>query len=198
MNTQPPALRERASSADLLVSFYLQACRKAAVQMEAPVSQESFKQDLRHLAEDLKQFEDPPAPPTPIQPSRSPSLGQVEPLFVAPQQQNSNGHGPHGHSESNGVYHYIPPHQQPPGSPGYSALREMSHPGASHGHSGHTPATRSPAQAPAPPQTPQWTVDPKSLGIARELQNRLNLGSEAEALRMLIALGAERAKQLFP
>lgn len=150
MNTQPQALRERASSADLLVSYYLQACRKAAVQMEAPVSQESFKQDLRHLAEDLKQFEEPSAPPT--QPSRSPSFGNihyqqpqyepVQPLFVAPEP---------------------PPRIEQPRNP-----------------------------------SPQWTIDPKSLAMAREVMNKLNLSSEGEALRMLIALGTERARQLFP
>src|SRR3954468_11192236 len=72
LTTQPPAVRERANSADLIVSHYLQARRQAAaIQMEAPVSQENFKADLRHLAEDLKQFEEPSAPPP--QPARSPS-----------------------------------------------------------------------------------------------------------------------------
>ena len=33
---------------------------------------------------------------------------------------------------------------------------------------------------------------------ARELSERLNLSSETEALRMLITLGAERARALFP
>lgn len=174
MNTQPQALRERASSADLLVSYYLQACRKAAVQMEAPVSQESFKQDLRHLAEDLKQFEEPSAPPTHIQPTRSTSFGlthephnhKVEPLFVAPPQQ-SHSHQPPQHA-------HAPVH---------------SH----HHHSHHSP------QPPVPHSpAPQWNVDPKSLAIAREIQNKFNLSSEAEALRMLVSLGSERARQLFP
>lgn len=184
MNTQPQALRERASSADLLVSYYLQACRKAGSQSEAPVSQEHFKQDLRHLAEDLRQFDEPTAPPTPIQPSRSPSLGQVEPLFVAPQHQPHQAHA----------------HMPAPSHHSHS----LSH---SHGHGHGHPTFHAPAPQPqAPPPahqaprapSPQWNVDPKSLAIAREVQNKLNLGSEAEALRLLIALGAEKAKQLFP
>lgn len=184
MNTQPQALRERASSADLLVSYYLQACRKGSSQNEAPVSQEHFKQDLRHLAEDLRQFDEPTAPPTPIQPSRSPSLGQVEPLFVAPQHQTHShmpapSHHGHGTNLGHGAHH--------------------------HGHhTFHAPAPQTQApppthqHQPARAPSPQWTVDPKSLAIAREVQNKLNLGSEAEALRLLIALGAEKAKQLFP
>jgi hypothetical protein len=40
-------------------------------------------------------------------------------------------------------------------------------------------------------------VDPRSLAIARELQDRLNLSSEGEALRMLISFGAERARLLL-
>ncbi len=161
MNTQSQALRERASSADLIVSYYLQACRKTAVQMEAPVSQESFKQDLRHLAEDLKQFEEPSAPPPHIQPARS--FSGVEPLF--------------GNPEPPIHYHYIPPHQQ------------------QHQHA--PPPPLQPAPQPKPPSA-QWTIDPKSLAMAREVQNKLNLSCEREALRMLIALGAERARQLFP
>ena len=144
LGTQSPAVRERANSADLIVSYYLQACRRNAASLEAPVSQEVFKSDLKHLAQDLKQFEEPVAPPPP---SRTPSHGlpedfhaRVEPIFNPP----------------------------PP------------------------PAPRAP-----PLSAPTWSIDPRSLSAARELQQRLNLGSEGEAIRMLITLGLERAKQLF-
>src|SRR5665213_3819607 len=63
LSGQPPSVRERASSADLVVSYYMQACRKSAAHLEAPVSGANFKSDLKHLAEDLKQFEEPTAPP---------------------------------------------------------------------------------------------------------------------------------------
>lgn len=43
-----------------------------------------------------------------------------------------------------------------------------------------------------------WTVDPRSLQIARQLQETLNLSSEGEALRMLVSLGAERLRGLLP
>ena len=55
-----------------------------------------------------------------------------------------------------------------------------------------------PAPAPQPPKGFTWTADAKSLAFARELQDRFNLSNEGEALRMLITLGIERARDLFP
>ncbi len=185
LHTQPQAVRERATSADLLVNIYLQARRRAAVQMEAPVSGETFKTDLKHLAEDLKQFEEPSAPPP--QAGRSPSSGpydshaSVEPLFksqpmaepIVMQMQQAQAH------TQVHVHHHTPP---PP-----------SHP---HAHPPyHSPA---PTHAPAAPKGHTWQVDARSLAAARELQQRFNLSSEGEALRMLITLGQERARDLFP
>lgn len=43
----------------------------------------------------------------------------------------------------------------------------------------------------------QWNVDPKSWSQAQALKERLNLSSETEALRMMIALGAERLASLL-
>ncbi|MGE4132756.1 MAG: hypothetical protein AB7F86_14020 [Bdellovibrionales bacterium] len=108
--------------------------------MDAPVSQENFKADLKHLAQDLKQFEDP-SPPT-LAKRTSPYGGRVEPLFE-------------------------PPAPAPP--------------------------------APQPIREPVgWQPDGQSLDSARELRARLNLSHEHEALRLLITLGMERARQLFP
>ncbi|HMN67227.1 MAG TPA: hypothetical protein PKC28_01690 [Bdellovibrionales bacterium] len=157
MTSQPATVRERATSADLIVSHYLQARRKHAAQMEAPVSGETFKADLKHLAEDLKQFEDPSAPPHPA-PSRSPSHGpfDFEPVH----------------------------HQQRTDTIRVEAVR--------------TETTTQHAPAPETSRGPVWHVDPRSLAAARELQARFNLGSEVEALRMLVTLGIERAKEMCP
>ena len=67
ISRQPTAVKERASSADLMVSFYLQSCRRSEMQIEAPVSGETFREDLKHLALDLKQFEEPFAPPPQVE-----------------------------------------------------------------------------------------------------------------------------------
>jgi hypothetical protein len=147
---QPPSVRERATSADLVVSHYLQARRRSA-EAEAPVSGEAFKADLKHLAEDLKQFEIPSPPHT--QPSRSPS------------------------------YEFTPPPEEMP-----AATFAAPPP----------PPRVAPAPAPQAPTTVHWPVDARTLGAAREIMQRLNLSSEVEALRLLVTLGAERARALFP
>jgi hypothetical protein len=167
VSCQPPAVRERANSADLVVSFYLQACRKAAVQMEAPVSGENFKSDLKHLAHDLKQFEESSAPP------------------------------PMGRFSSHGPVEAVP--EFPPATPLrsiYMAPPEPIFKPEPIPQPTHFP--QPPPRAEAPPTGPSWPIDPRSMQAARELQQRLNLGSEIESLRMLVTLGAERARALFP
>ncbi len=153
LSRQPQAVRERATSADLIVSHFLGACRRAEVLNEAPVSGEVFREDLKHLAEDLKKFEDPFAPPQAA--NRSPSLGQIlqqvpEPIYLRPEPK------PEPRIEA-----------APPPQPHHS------------------------------PSGTNFHVDARSLTAARDLQQRLNLSNEIEALRMLITLGAERASELF-
>jgi len=145
--TQAPSMRESASSADKLVSLYLQSRRRANEwQQEAPVSGENFRNDLKNLAEDLKQFEEPSVPP------------QVNHV---PQQLQQ---------------HYIPAPE-----PRY-----------------HAPPPVSPPPPKAPAQPTGWVVDSRTLSAAKEIQVRLNLSSDVEALRFLVTLGIERARQIFP
>ncbi len=180
---QPPAVRERASSADLIVSFYLQARRRmTAAQLEAPVSGENFKQDLKHLAEDLKQFEEPSAPPTPARPD-GPSL-------YSPNRSLSSVQGPnHQHNH----LHTAPA----PVAQAHSHSHSQQH---VHLHVQHAPAPVNLPQVQNEPaaSTVAWSCDAKSLAFAREIQERFNLSSEGEALRMLITLGIQRARELFP
>lgn len=172
LSTQPPAVRERASSADLIVSCYLQAKRKIAAQMEAPVSGETFKNDLKHLVEDLKQFDEPSAPPQ--APSRSPSFGdfeQEEPPVVTPLRPDA-----HHVQPAQAQYHYVP--AQPPPV--------------------QAPQPPPPQYRPQPPPAqPGWTPDARSLQAARAIQQRFNLSNENEAFRFLISMGIERAKEMM-
>jgi len=196
---QSPAVRERANSADLIVSFYLQARRRmTAAQLEAPVSGEAFKQDLKHLAQDLKQFEEPSAPPPYARPADGPSrslshgthLEVPEPVQPPPQMNSHHNHlhtapAPQQHSQQH-VHLHVQHAPQPPVAPPPQYQAPMHHPEVHH----------------APPQSQalkgfQWTVDARSLSLAREIQERLNLSSEGEALRMLITLGIERARDMF-
>lgn len=189
VSTQPPSVRERASSADLVVSFYLQACRKAAVQMEAPVSGENFKSDLKHLAEDLKKFDEPSASP--------PHSGRL-----------STHDGYHQQSlrplpQTPPETYFAPPEPIFKPEPRQQELR-LEPPPAPPPQVQMPPPPVAPRveHRPDPPPPPKlatsWPVDARSQHAARELQQKLNLSTETEALRMLVTLGAEAAKKLFP
>jgi hypothetical protein len=170
MNSQPASLRERAGSADLIVSYYLQARRRmTAAQMEAPVSGESFKADLKHLAQDLKQFEEPSAPPT--QPNRAFAQLQEGPV---PQMDFQNPFNPP---------RVVQPTAAPP--PPSQPLQQPQPPPATAASQAHLP------------KVVTWTLDPRSLAAARELMQRMNLSHETEALRMLVTLGSERMREVL-
>jgi len=149
LSTQPQTVRERANSADTIVSHYLHACRRTTLHVETPVSPEAFKSDLKQLAANLKQFEQPSMPP-PTRPV---------------------GYGPEL------LRHETTTRQE-------TIVRQESR---TEEHSSSTTL-----------QGGGWQIDARSLGVCRELQERLNLSNEGEAIRMLITLGAERARQLFP
>ena len=80
-----PAIKEKAKDADSLVALYMQSRRRTSQDnWEQKVSEETFKNDLRHLAEDLKQFEDLASPPQKTMPAPS-SIPQriLEPQPIA-------------------------------------------------------------------------------------------------------------------
>jgi hypothetical protein len=153
--TQSQTMRERASSADALVSLYLQSRRRNEWQNDAPASSEHFRTDLKNLAEDLKQFEEPSVPP-----------------------------------QVNHVVHNVPV-QEPRYEP-YTAPASYQQP--------IRPPARQ-ADPPPPPKAPPvvsgWAIDERTLSAAKEIQVRLNLSSDTEALRFLVTLGIERARKLF-
>ena len=80
---QPQTLKERATSADAIVSYYLQARRRGSVNADAPLSGEAFKADLKSLAEGLKQFEDTVAPPQGLK-SQAPIPQETAPVYTPP------------------------------------------------------------------------------------------------------------------
>lgn len=209
---QPVAVRERANSADLIVSFYLQARRRmTAAQLEAPVSGETFKQDLKHLAQGLKQFEEPSAPPTQTDPNRS--LSNDEARHRA---ESTFGEARH-RAQVMTNFDHPDPVQMPLQGPQPVSTHNHLHTAPSpqnhaqqhvHLHVQHAPLPHAPAAHATPPpphqeaaHTPKgvtWNVDAKSVAFAREIQERFNLSNESEALRMLVTLGIERARELFP
>lgn len=188
--TQPQAVRERATSADLIVSYYLQARRRmTAAQMEAPVSGENFKADLKHLAEDLKQFEDPSAPPTAA--NRALSHGQIE----FPEVQHLHP----AHMPMNQAH--TAPHVSPAPvaelRPVHAVQAPPPPPPVQHHYVPPAPVHPAPPVTPQAPKAGTWTIDPRSQQAAKEIQQRFNLSSEGEAIRFLITLGLDKAREMF-
>lgn len=170
LSAQAPTIRERAKTADSMVALYLQAKRRNGVDgstsWEAPTaaSVEAFKADLRNLAEGLRQFDDPHAPPPHTETVSAASVTSPQP------------HAPPLRTPT-----YTPP---PPTLP-FSDLPPMA-----------ATLMREDAIEPAP--RVQLAMDAKTLGWIREVQSRLNLSSEADATRALIAIGYERLRDLLP
>lgn len=162
LSGQPAAVRERANSADLIVSHYLQSRRQAA--FEPAPAFEAPKTDLRSLAQDIKQFEEPPtfAPPPPV---------HVKPVVDEP------------------VETIVSQHRQD------SLFRHQNVPQQQELRLEATASSVRPTETTV--KGVAWSVDARSLSIARELMETLNLSSEGEALRMLVSLGAERLRGLI-
>ncbi len=134
MRSQPQSVRELATNSDSLVALYLQARRRNGGTMPTmtETSSEAFKQDLRALAEGMKQFESPTAP---------------APMARAPMP-------------------IAPPLQQP--------------------------------LVPSSAQENFNSLDIRTIEVLRKVQALCNLGSEREALRLLVAVGYERVCEMFP
>ncbi len=177
-------------------------------------SAQSFKQELKNLTEGLKQFDSPKAPasslptasaalptastatlPTPNANAAtfasSPATPSQQQHVIAPYQNmathptaaaaqpHSQSHPqPQTYQQSPSQHHaqvqqhYQPPHHQPP-----------------------------PAAAVAPNvavTSSSSSLDSRSLEMIHQVRVRLNLGSETEALRMIIAIGFDRIREILP
>jgi hypothetical protein len=136
LHQQPTTVREAASSIDAMVAMYLQAKRRSASMGLGPdaASAQTFKRDLRTLAEDLKKFETPRSDGTAT--SMTPAAAPANPPAMA----------------------------------------------ASH----------------ATPGGVEMSLDPKTFRVLEHVRDTLNLSSDSEALRMLVALGFERVRDILP
>lgn len=197
IKTQPQQVQNLASSTDALVSVYMQARRRAGSSpITHPVSSQSFKQDLKNLAEGLRAFDEESAP--------------------AVEGQSQSHAGAHTHSAP--VQAQVPPPQMPPQQP-------MAFHAPQAAHASYAPPMNSIQQPQIQYQVPQYQMpqpqmqqpqiqprtmpnpyndaaanllDSKSIEVVRLVQSRFNLSSEGEALRMLISLGFEKVREIFP
>lgn len=183
LQSQPASIRELAVGPDALVSLFMQARRRTnagatgtvqngngapfPISVQAPMttaSAEAFKQDLKSLAADLKQFEDSKTP-TPAHSQTTSVMTQAPPVAATT---------------------YISP--MPP-TPTFTAPTPYTPPPAVHtAHPTIKPETEN-----ASPQ-----LDARTRQVLSEVKQKLNVSSEAEALRLLIAIGYEKIRDILP
>lgn len=176
--TQPESIRNLAQTPDALVGLFLRAKKTGESSLEsvAPVSREVFRQDLKHLAAELQQFEHTDR--THSERSQPERASDVTVRSTT-----------HSHSHSAPVIaptvsiSVSPTHPQAP-SPTYSAT--------------HTPSSVAATNARPAQRTDTFALDEKSREMIRDVMTRLNLSSESEALRALLTLGYDRIKGVLP
>ncbi len=189
MHTQPESIRKLADSADALVGLFLRAKRSGDANLETsvPASTENFRANLKTLAAELEQFSSP-----------NTSLGAPTSSLDLTESRNLE-------PKKSGPQEYRPPTNfvfAPKSKISAESSFEESNKDApsfvegknwdAHLRNGfsHTNSNNS-----AGIFTFE-SLDPKSRAIVSKVQNRFNLSSENEALRLLISLGAERIEKL--
>lgn len=195
LQSQPASIRELAQSADDAVSLYKQHLRS-----QKQNNSESFKAELKNLSQGLKKFDSGGEEPPPL--ADSLSLPTPHQALNSPPPQNTKAQT-----------YPSPPQQQAQqvsSQKSHQALPPQPHPDhLRNNRSPFSPQEDLPITAPLPstPTTDSLfspnslssiSLDEKtqvSLHIARE---RLNLGSSQEALRVLVALGIEKLKEVLP
>jgi hypothetical protein len=151
LKSQPPIVRERAQSADALVSLFLHSKRfgNSTVtpwDQDSDVGAQAFKSDLKNLAQGFKDF------------------------------------------ESNVVEHMA---VQQPSQPAQTQATATA--------TTQTVQTVTTTQVKATSNTSLGKeLDMRTIELLRDVQLRLNLQSELDALRMLVVLGYEKIKSVLP
>lgn len=196
---QPTSVRELAKDSDSLVALYMQARRRSEHKSDVVASSESFKQDLKNLAEGLKQFDEPglaAGMPQQILPSQSQPVITPPQVFTPPQMASPRQHTPN--SQAVHVPHATPTTMH---ASSHSQAQAASH-SPSHSQVHHS-VTHAPQHYSTHQQAPTMSqgsnpLDHITRDKIRSVQLRMNLSSETEALRMLVAIGYEQLSQWLP
>ncbi|HEX4926249.1 MAG TPA: hypothetical protein VFV50_19300 [Bdellovibrionales bacterium] len=177
--SQPESVKSQATTADALVVLYNRARRGGS---DAPVSSEKFRNELKDIASELKNFSDPED-----QRTAPPVNGEPVALRTAPA---AAPRAPEGH-----MAHSV--HGDGP------IVRNAIHPDAERASSRHAPLEyqRGPSRPTfiddALNDRPVLSLDSRTLEVLQKTRAHLNLSSDSEALRMLVVLGFERVQNLF-
>ena len=217
LQTQPESAKKLATNPDALVGLYLRAQRygNSNLETDAPVSSQVFMNDLKNLAEGLKQFEENEgksgsAPSgAPVQASMLKSYATKSSTFGNAPSANSSG--------ANGANPFVlgfslsSVKSQSPESASSTQLGmplSYSAPAATTAPSAPIPISNSQSNSnslqapPPPPAAPSASVGPlplneRSQQMIQEVKAALNLSSDAEAVNMMLALAYKNLKNLL-
>lgn len=211
LQTQPDAVRAKATTPDALVGLYMQATRGTVAKPEfgsdsdAPVSSQAFMSDLKNLAEGLREFDDskanravaPPSSskaqlsqpstyPQPSATSRVSQPAQMPPHF--PLSTPSPVAGP----KPNSMHAVAMAAGALPATPPVTHVEMPSFDEA--------PAAASPSQAPTSPgfNDHALSLNTRSVAMLREVRQAMNLSNDFEALNMMIAVAYKNLKPVLP
>ena len=174
---QPERIRNMATSKETLVALYLQSRRNGNISLAnaAPVSSREFHNQLKSLATELTQFDDPKKTPTDT-PVPTPQKVAPKPEAIVP--------------------------QMPTEAP-QTILQQTPLPTDVVQKTFEEFKTRAsnfenPLPTTAAKKTFSFQIDPRSEQIIRSVKAHLNMESEHDIIRMLLVLGFDRIKGLFP
>ena len=167
--TQSTSIKEMASTQDMLISLYLKAQRNGDASLDTP-SIQNFKQELKSLAGIMGDLQTPPA-------STHQSASSGSAASSSSSQSALNNHAqsqPHIQQQAPSYTHTVNP-----GSMYVSQATQAAN------QANNSTAAFSLSQ-----------LDGSSLQALSDVKMTLNLSSEAEALRALIALGYRQFKKI--
>lgn len=189
LKTQPQAVKDKAVSADTLVHLFLHSKRFGSPtlalldenqpSLEDLISVESFKHDLKTLAQGLKQFEDGPSTKDALQSSTAKKAEEGAPMPYKQPPQTYNT-APYSQPSSPQV-NYQPTAQAQPQQPPQTSYQAQE------------ASAALPSNSPTMPHG--W--DEKTFWAVKSTRERFNLSSDQEALRMLVATGFDRLRNSF-
>ncbi len=166
LQTQSENIKEMATSSDVLVSLYLKAKLNGNGALERP-SIQNFKSELKSLAGMMGEFE------------------VVDPSMNAEARLQNEMQMPIANSLHSSLNNSFATAQAAPSAQNRSALPTPAQP---------APVTSQPSVQPA--GSTGLSLDSQSLAMIHEVKTLLNLSSDTEALRALIAVGAKTLKKI--
>ena len=205
VQSQPESIKRMATNSDSLVGLYLRHQRHGDLGFATPAagavtrvpiedtppapssSSIAFKNELRHLAEDMRQFEgdlfqqnQQPQPAPQVSATSVPNSISINLLNL---QQQPQQQAPAQHP----VQQQLPLQQQPPPPPSHIYAQQNE----------YATAAVAAAVAAAAANNLLSQLDAKSQRTVHDVKILLNLSSDSEALRVLISLGYEKLKPLI-